>query len=254
MILKNIALFSLIFFCSFVNCWCFHILIFFFAQMPPTILKPAGIANLSAIATCLRNAFKQDPAYAYFVNCDKNDQARQDYVGYALFYYTMSAALLSGSQVHAIVDPQKPNDILACAAWFPPGVKFNSSPYMMLRSGMWRLSYKFGPESKKRFLKEYMEESGKIKKEIVGDSDIWYLMFLGVAPQAQGQGHARTLINYVTDQADVTRHRCYLESSTPDNAMKVYGKYGFVEKARLLSGDKTSYTMPCMLREPAELQ
>lgn len=220
----------------------------------PTVLRSLGIEHLDSITECLVESFKKDGFYEYHVQCDNNTPAQQDAVGYAMFKYTVSALLLSGGQVHAIIDTDSTDPfqkLLAVAVWLPPAVKVDSGLIMTLRSGMWRLNYLFGPETKHRFFNEFVASSSAEKKRILNGRDIWYLMYLGTRPEARGKGHSRTLIQFVTAQADATKTALYLESSTRENASTVYAKHGFVELGELIIGPSDKQiNIPCMLREP----
>ena len=218
-----------------------------------TVLRHVGLDDLDAIAECFNESFKGDPAYDYFVNCDGNTPEQQHAAGFGMFKYVASAALLQGGEIHAIVDPSNPEVLLACAIWLRPGASMKDSWYMWFRSGMWRYSYILGKESKHNFLEDYMGKSTGVKYDITKKyghgRDFWYLNFLGTIPSARGKGYSRTLIKYITDQADATKHNCYVESSTAENAGFVYEKHGFITRG-ILSVNNGKLNKPCMLREP----
>lgn len=56
----------------------------------------------------------------------------------------------------------------------------------------------------------------------------WYLAWLGSAPEAQGSGVGRALVEYGLERADTEGVGAYVESSSRAN-VAYYGKFGFVE-------------------------
>lgn len=217
----------------------------------PTLLRPIYIDEIDAIATCLTAAFKTDTFFHYLVDCDGNTPAQQDEVAYSMFKYLHSALLLSGGKMFTIVDTAEPTKCLAVASWMPPGVKFDTSLLMLIRSGMWRFRYLLGPQTRSRFLDEYVAAAGVQQDILTEGRDVWYLFFLGAIPEERGKGHSRTLIQFISAQADATKHPLYLESSSQSNAENVYSKHGFVEKGALYFGTgDAQLRMPLMLREP----
>jgi GNAT superfamily N-acetyltransferase len=60
----------------------------------------------------------------------------------------------------------------------------------------------------------------------------WYLMAVGVVPEAQGQGRGRALLEPVVHRCDEERLPAYLEASTPDNA-RLYERLGFESRPEL---------------------
>lgn len=53
-----------------------------------------------------------------------------------------------------------------------------------------------------------------------------YLFFVGVRPQAQGNGFGSALVGPVLARADAARHPCYLEASSP-GSRRLYERHGF---------------------------
>jgi GNAT superfamily N-acetyltransferase len=54
----------------------------------------------------------------------------------------------------------------------------------------------------------------------------WYLMAVGVVPEAQGRGRGAALLRPVLERCDAERTPAYLEASTADNA-RLYERLGF---------------------------
>ena len=60
----------------------------------------------------------------------------------------------------------------------------------MIRSGLWRLSYKLSPEARHRMFNEFFPLLHDTKAEVLGpDRDVnsWYLVYLGTRPSARRQ-------------------------------------------------------------------
>src|SRR3546814_16916727 len=55
----------------------------------------------------------------------------------------------------------------------------------------------------------------------------WYLHYVGVRPDHQGQGHGGRIIRAQTATADAERLPCWLETATPAN-VPLYERLGFV--------------------------
>lgn len=75
----------------------------------------------------------------------------------------------------------------------------------------------------------------------------WYLMAVGVAPEAQGRGYCSTLLRPVLDICDRTQTPAYLENSKAENTA-IYERFGFrvTEELEVAEGVK----LWLMWREP----
>jgi GNAT superfamily N-acetyltransferase len=78
----------------------------------------------------------------------------------------------------------------------------------------------------------------------------WYLIFMGVAPSAYGQGIGTRLLAAVLSQADRDRVPAYLEASSPDNR-RLYERHGFETMRELTVAD--SPALYAMWRRPTDL-
>jgi ribosomal protein S18 acetylase RimI-like enzyme len=133
----------------------------------------------------------------------------------------------------------------------PPGKNMDDL-YTIIRSGMWRLNYKFTAEGRHRFFNEFLPLLGDSKSKVMGarDTDSWYLVYIGTRETARGKGYAKKLITHVTDMADADGKPCYLESSNDVNP-KIYGKYGFeIKKKVYLQREHVPVELDLMVREP----
>jgi ribosomal protein S18 acetylase RimI-like enzyme len=149
-------------------------------------------------AACLAEAFRQDNVVRYAIDtpdrmhlseAERFDlhRAAMEYVTYA--HCLQGLVLTVGENFDCV------------ALWLPPGR--NIDDWMtILRSGMWRLSWKLSSEGRTRFFDEFLPLLHRSKLEVLGERDqgSWYLNYIGTKAEARGRGYARKLIDYVTDK------------------------------------------------------
>jgi predicted acetyltransferase len=121
------------------------------------------------------------------------------------------------------------------------------------RSGMWRLNYRLSAEARRRFFAEFVPHLHDTKLSTLGsqrDAASWYLVYIGTRPTGRGKGHARRLIEHVTDLADREGRVVYLESSNKINP-PIYRKFGFegVRTVYLMRAEE-NVELDIMVREP----
>lgn len=146
-------------------------------------------------AECLAEAFKDDHVVRYAI--DTPDRAHwTEEEKYALhkeaLEYVTYAHCLKG-----LVTTVGPN--FDCVAlWMPPGKNIDDL-FTILRSGMWRLSWKFSKEGRERFFKEFIPLLSETKAEVLGkrDNHSWYLNYIGTKAASRGKGYARKLIEHI---------------------------------------------------------
>lgn len=148
-------------------------------------------------AACLAEAFRLDSIVRYAIDTPDrahlSDEERFE-LHKSVIEYVTYAHCLQGL-VLAVGD-----NFDCVALWLPPGK--NIDDWMtILRSGMWRLSYKLSKEGKTRFFDEFLPLLHDTKLEILGERDnhSWYLNYVGTKPEARGRGHARKVIQHVTN-------------------------------------------------------
>lgn len=192
----------------------------------------------------LAAAFEADPVAQYLTTCDGNTKEQARALDLKVFEYIIYAHLLKGLVLTI-------GDFEGISCWMPP--KQNMDDWMtILKSGMWRLYYQLGKESKARYFNEFLPKLHDAKAEVMGDRDenSWYLIYIGTVPEARGKGYSRKLVQYVTDIADKEGLACYLESSTSEN-IPIYHRYGFeVKKELVLDRSAEPVHLHCMIREP----
>lgn len=147
---------------------------------------------------------------------------------------------------------------LACSltdSRMPPGKNMDDF-LTILRSGMWRLNYRLSAEGKRRFFTEFLPLLHDTKHATLGerDDDSWYLVYIGTKPSGRGKGHARKLIEHVTNQADAEGRAVYLESSNEKNP-PIYRKFGFEGRRTIhLQRAERNVQLDIMVREPAVVE
>jgi ribosomal protein S18 acetylase RimI-like enzyme len=147
-------------------------------------------------AACLAEAFRSDNIVRYAIDTPDrmhlSEEERFEMHKSSLEYVTY-AHCLQGLVLTV-------GDNFDCVAlWLPPGK--NIDDWMtILRSGMWRLSWKLSKEGRTRFFDEFLPLLSRSKQEVLGERDdnSWYLNYVGTKSEARGRGYARKLIEYVT--------------------------------------------------------
>jgi len=200
-------------------------------------------------AACLAEAFRLDNIVRYAIDTPDqmhlSEEQRFEMHKSAMEYVTY-AHCLQGLVLTA-------GDNFDCVAlWLPPGKNIDDW-FTILRSGMWRLSWKLSKEGRVRFFDEFLPLLHHTKQEVLGerDSNSWYLNYIGTKKEARGRGYARKLIEFVTKMADAEGLPCYLESSHDINII-IYGKLGFGLRKNiyLQRAAGKELRMDVMVREP----
>ncbi|KAF5092417.1 hypothetical protein D0Z03_002866 [Geotrichum reessii] len=208
------------------------------------IVRKVELHEWRRATEALADAFEADPVAQYLTTCDGNTAEQARALDLKVFEYIIYAHLLRGMVLEI-------DDFQGIACWMPPNQNMDDWA-TILRSGMWRLYYQFGTESKQRYFNEFLPKLHDAKAKVMGDRDenSWYLIYIGTVPSARGKGYSRKLVEYVTDIADRAGQACYLESSTAQN-LPIYERYGFEEKL-LITLDRAQKPVPlhCMIREP----
>jgi len=211
-------------------------------------IRVVGPNEYKEAAQCLAEAFADDKVVRYPIDTpDREDWSEAD--KYALHRCALEYITYAHS-VKGLVTTIGPN--YDCVAlWMPPGKNMDDW-CTLIRSGMWRLQYKFSAEGRQRFFTEFLPLLHDTKAEVMGDrdNDHWYLVYIGTKAGSRGKGYAKKLIQQITKRADAESRACYLESSNDINPI-IYGKMGFkVVKKIHLTRAKKEIEMDIMVREP----
>lgn len=212
--------------------------------MTEPVVRKVELHEFDKARDALAKAFVEDPVAAYLTGGDDYTPEQRRKIDLQIFEFIVYAHLLKGLVLTI-------GDFEGIACWMPPGKNMDDY-WTILRSGMWRLYFILGKESKERYFNEFLPVLHDAKAEVMGDRDdkSWYLIYLGTVPEARGKGYSRKLVEYVTDMADKNGEPCYLESSTATN-LPIYNKYGFeLKKEITLDRAEKPVHLQCMIREP----
>lgn len=180
----------------------------------------------------LGRAFASDPVIGAFMTAGRRRTARL-----AKFFGMECGLTLSGYGEVWLDD-----DGLGAAIWRRPG-GFPEPASVQLR---------MLPRYLVHFPREFFRVSramGAIVKEHPKEPPHWYLLAVGIVPEAQGQGRGAALLAPVLQRCDEEGIPAYLEASTDDNA-RLYERLGFEsrEEVEALPGVRVRP----MWRPPAE--
>jgi len=200
---------------------------------PQVSVARAGYDDHAKLGAALGAAFTDDPVFAWLI---PSDVSRRD-ERLATFFGSIARSYLRRDK-HVYLAA----DAAGGALWSAPGSW--SLPMSEVARETRSAFFSFG-RNVARALRCQLEIESKHPK----DPKHWYLGYLGVAPEHQGQGVGATMLREVTDQADSTGVPAYLESSNERN-LTLYERHGFrvVEDFRLLGRGPTVWRM---WREPA---
>lgn len=207
-------------------------------------VRKVNINEYAKARDTLAKAFTEDKVAQYLTDCDGNTPEQRRKLDLEIFEYIIYAHLLKGLVLTV-------GDWEGIACWMPPGQNMDDI-WTIMRSGMWRLYFGLGKESKERYFNEFLPVLHDAKAEVMKERDdkSWYLIYLGTVPEARGKGYSRKLVEYVTNLADKAQQACYLESSSAAN-LPIYHKYGFeVKKEITLNRGDEPVELQCMIREP----
>jgi GNAT superfamily N-acetyltransferase len=174
-----------------------------------------GIADAADV---LARAFQDDPLQTYALP-DEEDRRR---LSPAHFRATLDYGLQFGI-VNAV-----PGEGVIVA--LPPG-QTDVTPERAEQGGLTRLPELIGAEPAGRFLGVLGTAAPMHHRHAPGPH--WYVMVLGVSPDARDTGLGRALLESVFDEADPPRLPVYLETTQASN-IAFYGHMGFavVEQVR----------------------
>ena len=181
--------------------------------------------NLGAAAESLARAFHNDPLQTY-VFPDENERAARSP---AHFTPLLRYGMLFGE---VLTTQGKP---LGAAVWLPPET-WEVTPERATAAGFDDLPNVLGDEAAERFFSVLGAIDPYHHRDVPPAH--WYLMVVGVSPEARGQGLGRALLEPIMNRADASGLPCYLETAQPDN-VGFYESLGFkkiVEEVEPKSG------------------
>ena len=117
--------------------------------------------------------------------------------------------------------------------------------WTIVRSGAFFLSMKISDEAKKmEVLNSAVEEA---KKSLNLGSHI-HLLMMGVSQEFQGKGFGGKLLRALIEKAEAEKKSIYLETQKENN-VKLYEKYGFSVKKKIILSEPLNLPMWLMVRQ-----
>jgi GNAT superfamily N-acetyltransferase len=170
-------------------------------------------ADLPTAAAALARAFQDDPLQTYTLP----DPAERRDRSPALFAAALRYGLLYGE---VLTNPGAP---AGAAVWLGPDA-WDITPETANAAGFDRLPDEIGADATERFFSA-LAAADPYHRRAVPPAH-WYVMVVGVAPEAQGTGLARAFLQPVIDRAAAARQPCYLETANGAN-VPFYKHLGF---------------------------
>lgn len=178
----------------------------------PAVVKLRN-EDLARAAAALGAAFQDDPLMTWTLP-DRDERAR---LAAAHFEPVLRYGLMFG-EVWTTAD--RP---LGAAVWLKPD-DWEVTPERASASGLDRMGDLIGHAAADRFFSVMGALEPCHHRDV--DSSHWYVMVVGLAPEARGKGLGRALLEPVMRRADAEGRPCYLETSNPTN-VAFYERLGF---------------------------
>ena len=186
----------------------------------PFEIVPLREAELPLAAAALSRAFHDDPLQIYTLP-DPGDRAA---LSPALFAAALRCGLLFGEVLTTAGVP------LGAAVWLGPD-GWDITPEKATAAGFDRLGGEIGEAAAERFFSA-LAAAEPYHREAVPPAH-WYVMVVGITPEAQGKGLGRALLQPMIDRADAAGQPCYLETAHPTN-VAFYEGLGFDRVAEIV--------------------
>lgn len=186
-------------------------------------------------AHLLGRAFLQDPLLRHFFHGSEQELVE--------FLTQLNQVFLKYSQPYNHLYTTE--GIKGIALWLPPGAT-TTDEWRLFRLGFYKVFFKLSWNRWWEFLTAFHTIETLHHQE--APEPHWYLYLLGIAPEHQGQGVGRLLLQPVLQQADRDRMPCYLYTTT-EGGVRFYQRQGF-EILRHESPGKTVPPIWTMKRLP----
>jgi GNAT superfamily N-acetyltransferase len=200
-----------------------------------TGIRKATTKDIPALVETLSLAFEKDPVMDWIIrDDDKRTTALKRF-----FTHFLKESIPYG-------ETNTTDEMEACAVWVPPGVWAKPPPLLEYLRTLPELLRWTGLGRLKRYIDVDMIEYAK--KPTMPH---YYLVFLGVKPEHQGNGFGSQLLEHTLSWLDETGLPAYLENSNKEN-LSLYERHGFkvYDEFKLKNGTLTEW---CMLRKPKTL-
>ena len=180
-------------------------------------IVPLQQSDFAIAADCLAAAFEQDPLMSH--GLPEAAEAKR----IALEKISQGALNFAKSYERTYTTAGQPKGV---AIWQPPEASEVNPAQLwnLVTSGLLQTPF-YLRWDRLPDLVWMMSLFSRLHQKLMPDPH-WYLMMLGVSPQAQGQGIGGKLIQPVLEEADRSNVPCYLETTTPA-AVRFYERNGF---------------------------
>lgn len=180
--------------------------------MNPSIVRLER-KDLSRAASALGRAFYDDPLQSYVLP----DPALRVERSPAHFAPILEYGLRFGTVLTTAGEPK------GAAVWLPPG-ETAVTDERAIEAGLDKLPDVLGAAGADRFFSVLATIDPYHRTDVPAEH--WYVLVVGVEPDAQGQGLGRALLAPVLEEARRDRLPCYLETAQPQN-VEFYRHLGF---------------------------
>ena len=195
--------------------------------------------DLPAAAAALSRAFHDDPLQMYVFPDPVERAARSP----ALFTPLLRYGLLFGEVLTTAGGPA------GAAVWLGP-VAWEVTPERAKAAGLDELPTVLGAAAAERFLSALAAIDPYHHRDVPAAH--WYVMVVGVAPEEQGKGIGRALLQPIIERADTAGEPCYLETAQPEN-VGFYERLGFRRVVDMVE-PQTGLRLWTFRRDPAAPQ
>jgi ribosomal protein S18 acetylase RimI-like enzyme len=196
-----------------------------FVRETPQVMTSLNVVplreeQLGPAARALARAFHDDPLQSYvFPDPAERAQRSPDHFARVLRY-----GLLFGEVLTTEGDP------VGASVCLPPG-GWEVTPGRAAEAGLDKLPDILGGEAAGRFFSVLREIDPRHHRDVPAPH--WYVMVVGVSPEARGRRLGRALLQSVMDRADASGLPCYLETARPGN-VTFYEHLGFRRVAEVV--------------------
>ena len=169
-----------------------------------------------AVAVALYHALTKDPFYRTIAGAQRHDPSIFETALVRYFEYALDEAEAIG---RLVVDDEQ----LGAAAWFLPIAPGIAHEAKIQKE---RVLYEVLSEAGLVAYQQITEFMSQQRSRVCIPSNAWYLSIIGIAPQAQGRGLGRKLLEPMLAEADAATASCYLETFSMRN-VTFYTRLGF---------------------------
>lgn len=184
---------------------------------------PIQQQHLEAVGEALTRAFMDYPADCYVL---PDEERRRKLLLWT--YPRWIRAMMHGGEALTT------SDCAGAALWRSPESGLWRWLWYQVRAGLLQAPFKLRPDELWRLVKVDAEATKRMRRSL--RTPHWVLDLLGVAPEHQGRGISRRLLEPTLARADQKGLPCYLITNKEEN-VAIYSRFGFeVIESGLMSG------------------